>query len=211
MGGVVAPASVEASSAQLAQNGGAVTQSSMTAGWIMLGTSLQVVGPGEEAAARPDRSEDLADLMNQLRDRWAWLVRLGERSSAVAERIARGIVERSSAVADAMAKEEDRTAPAVGLGDGASAGPSPGSAADVGLAGPPDEPRHDPPRRDRPSLPGERARFVLVAITGLAMGTFVRCRRLFRRHGRHDQPIGTGPGRGPHRNPPGIGGRRAEA
>ena len=54
IGGVIGTEGSQASSTQLVQNAAALPQSALATGLIVLSTSLQSLGPGEDAAATPD-------------------------------------------------------------------------------------------------------------------------------------------------------------
>jgi hypothetical protein len=179
MGGVVAPGEgAQVAAASLVQSSTAVPQSSVSTGVILLGTSLHLLEPGEEAAAIPSGTEKVEAPSGEVRDRamlldriasFAPLARLAESSLALVAVIG----ERSLALTRGIVKKVEPPSlnpePLIEAPPGAPSGEAPAGA----------------PRGEAP--PSERGRVLILAFAGLALGAYARYRRILRRDGRRNE------------------------
>lgn len=176
MGGVVAPGA-QMSATLLAQSNAAVPQSSMTTGLVVLGTSVQVIGPGEEAAATGEESNPPAPSSDEVGD-WPTL---RERFALIGERtlaLLAGISDHTLTMAAEVAEREVAMSPAPQLRQEPSATAPSRSSASVPVSTPHQE---EEPRGSQP------ARIVVLAAGGLALGAYARYRGFARREGRRGE------------------------
>ena len=162
VGGVVALESAQATSTALAQSTAAVPQSSLTAGLIILGTSLQVLGPGEESGTTPAEPEAPEDLLTEVRDE-ASPVASGERLSDDSRPRSLATELAADVPPDGGNRLAPSTEPPV------EAPPEP-SLAEASSDSTPAEAR-----------PDARARVVILTVAALTLGVYARNRRSIRR------------------------------
>jgi hypothetical protein len=153
-----------------------------------MGTSLHVLGPGEDVSPTPSGPGNVEAPMNEARDRGALLARFARLGGRALELVV-GIDEPSLALVAGIGESDDRPSP----------NPEPRSEAQ------PSAPRSE-------AQPSERVRIFILAFAGLALWTYARCRRLLRRdRPREEGRSGARPGMPPHRHLQGAGMGRVEA